>query len=115
MHLFRRYHERLQLRRPELLRSLLKQLGVPPKMLVAVCQLYDGMRIPVQMDMERGLDWFDVEQGVHQGCNLAPLLFNLFLSAMLMLTLDEFCRDKDGGGGHDQGQEDGEGGESEGR
>ena len=36
-------------------------------------------------------DWFEVLQGLRKGCNLAPLLFNLFFAAMLMVCVDEFA------------------------
>ena len=79
----------------ELLWSVLRRLGVPPKMLAIIRQFHDGMRARVRTDDGTCSDWFEVGQGLRQGCNLAPLLFNLFFSAMLMVAVDKFTRDED--------------------
>ena len=78
----------------ELLWSVLRRFGVPPKMLAVIRQFHDGMRARVRMDDGTCSDWFDVGQGLRQGCNLAPLLFNLFFAAMLMVAVDEFSGDE---------------------
>ena len=78
----------------ELLWSVLRRFGVPPKMLAVIRQFHDGMRARVRMDDGTCSEWFDVGQGLRQGCNLAPLLFNLFFAAMLMVAVDEFSGDE---------------------
>lgn len=38
-------------------------------------------------------NWFDVCQGLQQGCNLAILLFNLYFAVILMVPIDELAKD----------------------
>ena len=32
----------------------------------------------LELDMEQQTDWFQIGEGVHQGCILSPCLFNLY-------------------------------------
>ena len=77
----------------ELLWDVPRRFGVPPKMLAAIRNFHDGMRAHVRMDGGILSDRFEVLQGLRQGCNLAPLLFNLFFAAMLLVCVDEFAAD----------------------
>ena len=61
-----------------LLWTVLARFGVAPRMLAVIRQFYDGMRACVRLDDGECSDMFDVEQGLRQGCALAPLLFNIF-------------------------------------
>ncbi|CAB1119058.1 unnamed protein product [Ectocarpus sp. CCAP 1310/34] len=62
-------------------------------MLAVIRHFHEGMRARVRTDDGQYSEWFDVGQGLRQGYNLAPLLFNLFFAAMLMVAVAEFDKD----------------------
>lgn len=68
----------------ELLWKHLSKLGVPPKFLCILHQLHDGMQARV-LTGELQSEFFKVNVGVKQGCVLAPVLFNILLSAVTCL------------------------------
>ena len=52
------------------------------------------MRACVRLDDRVYLSWFAVEQGLHQGCVLAPLLISIFFAAVINVAFTRFKADK---------------------
>ena len=69
----------------ELLWVVLAHFGVPEKMFTVIHQFHEGMRARVRTDDGGHSEWFDVTQGLRQGCVLSPLLFNIFAAVTLSL------------------------------
>ena len=63
-------------------------------MISVVPQFHDGMRACVRLDDRVCSRWFAVEQGLRQGCVLAPLLFNVFFGAVINVASTRFEADK---------------------
>ena len=78
-----------------LLWKVLARFGVPQKMISVIRQFHDGMRACVRLDDGECSEWFPVEQGLRQGCVLAPLLFNIFFAAVTHMAFTRFKADKD--------------------
>ena len=76
-----------------LLGQVLTRVGVPLQMIAAIRQYHDGMRACVRPDDGVCSDWFEVEQGLRQGCVLSALLFNIFFAAVLNVVLQRFSED----------------------
>ena len=57
--------------------------GCPPRFIAMVRQFHDGMQARVQNDGEFS-EPFEVTNGVKQGYDIAPTLFSMMFSAMLM-------------------------------
>ena len=62
-------------------------------MIEVIRQFHDGMRACVRNDDGRCSEWFEVAQGLCQGCILSPLLFNVFFVAILLIALERFSKD----------------------
>ena len=76
-----------------LLWHVLARLGTPPQMIEVIRQFYDGMRAYVRSDDGRCSQWFEVAQGLRQGCVLSPLLFSVFFAAILRVVLERSSKD----------------------
>ena len=78
-----------------LLWTVLARFGVPQNMISVIRQFHDGMRACVRLESRVCSRWFAVEQGLRQGCMLAPLLFNIFFAAVINVASTRFKADKD--------------------
>ena len=48
---------------------------------------HDGMKARVQLDDGDFSAWFNVCQGLRQGCVLLPVLFDIFFAAVIIVVL----------------------------
>ena len=67
----------------DVLWKIISKFGCPPRFIAMVRQFHDGMQARVQNDGEFS-DLFEVTNGIKQGCVMAPTLFSMMFSAMLM-------------------------------
>lgn len=63
--------------------SILKRLGCPDTLLSLLIGFHQDMKATVQCNGERS-ETINIMSGVKQGCVLAPTLFGIFLSALLL-------------------------------
>ena len=76
----------------ELLWTLLEKFGTPPKFLTILRKLHDGMTATVLASGERS-EPFSIDVGVKQGCVIAPVIFNIFISAITLLSQNAIPQD----------------------
>ena len=61
----------------------LKEMGVPDHLSCLLRNLYAGQEATVRTG--HGItDWFQIGEGVHQGCILSPCLFNLYVKYIMI-------------------------------
>ena len=76
-----------------LLWEVLARFEVPPRMIKVIHMFHDGMRARIQLDNGDFSAWFNVCQGLRQGCVLSPLLFNIFFAVVIIMVLHRFAED----------------------
>ena len=62
---------------------VLARFGVPPEMVDIVRQFHDEVPACVRLNGGRVSEWFEIGQGLRQGCVLNPIFFNIFFTAVL--------------------------------
>lgn len=65
--------------------SVLAEYGVNGKLLEAIKSLYVNCRAAVRID-GRLSEWFDVKNGVRQGCTISPLLFIIYMDKLIKVS-----------------------------
>ena len=73
--------------------QVLARFGVPPQMIDVIRQFHDGMKACVRNDDGRCTEWFEVAQGLRQGCVLSPLMFNIFFAVIPLVAIERFGKD----------------------
>ena len=63
--------------------------------MIVIRQFHERMRACVRNDDGQCSEWFEVTQGLRQGCVLSPLLSNIFFDAILLVALERFSKDAD--------------------
>ena len=63
-------------------------------MISVIRQFHNGMRACVRLDDRACSKWFAVEQGLRQGCVLAPLLLNIFFAAVINVASTRYEADE---------------------
>ena len=70
----------------EALWSVIAHLGIPPKIVNVIRAFHNGMHATVRVEDGESTP-FDISNGLRQGCVMAPLLFNLYFTAVLREAL----------------------------
>ena len=69
----------------ETLWKILRHYGLPQKIVGLISVLYKSFECSVLMDSTQ-TDYFPVKSGVHQGCILSPILFNITIDYIMRQT-----------------------------
>ena len=78
----------------ELLWKILAKAGVPQELIELIKAFHDGTQACVRIEGKDSV-YFPVNQGLRQGCVLAPLLFNIFFAAVLEVAKKRILADKE--------------------
>ena len=76
--------------------KVLKKLGVPDTMVELIRSFHSGMQAQIRLS-DTMLDPIDINNGLRQGCTMAPVLFNLYSCAMIERWYER-VRDLEGSG-----------------
>ena len=76
-----------------LLWEVLARFGVPPRMIKVIRMFHDGMSARVQLDDGGFSAWFNVCQGLRQGCVFSQQQLNIFFAAIIIVVLQRFAED----------------------
>jgi hypothetical protein len=76
-----------------LLWKILAKAGLPQELIELIRAFHDGTEACVSIEGEESA-FFSVNQGLRQGCVLAPLLFNLFFAAVLEVARKRILADE---------------------
>ena len=75
----------------EILWITMKRMGFSLQIIDLIKSFYGKQKAAVRT--AHGLrDWFDIEQGVRQGCILSPHLFNIYSEQIMRNALEDFTR-----------------------
>ena len=77
----------------QLLWKVLAKAGIPQELIGLIKAFHDGTQACVRIEGEDSA-YFSVNQGLRQGCVLAPLLFNLFFAAVLQVVKKRILADE---------------------
>jgi exonuclease III len=72
---------------------VLEQYGIPSHLLELLRDLHTGTEAHVRVGGEKS-EWFSIDQGVRQGCVIAPMLFNMFMDFVVRHALHTFGSDR---------------------
>ena len=62
--------------------KILQEMGIPDHLIYLLRNLYAGQEGTVRTG-HGTTEWFQIRKGVHQGCIMAPCLFNLYLEYIM--------------------------------
>ena len=65
--------------------KILQQMGIPDHLTCLLRNLYAGQEATVRTG-HGTTDWFQIVEGVHQGCILSPCLFNFYAEYIMRNT-----------------------------
>ena len=65
--------------------KILQEMGIPDHLICLLRNLYAGQEATVRTG-HGTTDWFQIRQGVRQGCILSPCLFNLYAEHIMRIA-----------------------------